>query len=128
MRVPSGIVSWSVSTAKDGMAMITRMMTGSAVQTHLDQGVVGEALRGRVGPGIEAHDDDDSSSTSTSSESPMAIQTSRPSWKAWIESMIGVTEPWKPISPGTGLTGTGQGQAGRQRRGRAQRDPERAEN
>ena len=33
MRAPSGIVSWSVSTPKDGMAMITRMMIGSTVQT-----------------------------------------------------------------------------------------------
>ena len=58
----------------------------------------------------------------------MTIQISMPLWKAWIESMIGVTESWKPISPGLGWPACRRGpRPGASASSGAERDPERAE-
>jgi len=54
LRSPSGVVSWSVSTEKDGMAMITRIRIGTTVHTTSTGGVVSRLRRHGVRLGIEA--------------------------------------------------------------------------
>ena len=91
LRTPSGMVSWSVSTANDGMAMITRMITGSAVHTTSSSVLWVK----RDGTGFDLalkRTMMTISRSATSTEISTAVHSRMPSWKAWIESMMGVTE------------------------------------
>ncbi len=100
-RSPSGMVSWSVSTPNDGTAMITSTMMGTTVQTTSTSVLcvvvdgLGLALALKRSSTMP-------SSTATRSAISTAVHSRMPSWKTVIESMIGVTEGWRPIWPGIG--------------------------
>src|SRR5690606_3585264 len=102
-RSPSGTVIWSDKTPKDGTAMMMSTTIGSTVHTTsmsvlwVKRAGTGLALALNLTTTITRR-------ARTSSTMPVIAHKGGPSWKATIESMIGVTDSFRWIWPGAGCT------------------------